>query len=90
MKKNENTKAQSCGFSLVIQPSISAQASVFSYPGSTGTNPAPHWALELHNCLIGTRLYLQGLLITEVLLEQLLLQSLIPCSCVNCLRLSLL
>ena len=89
-KKSENTKIQSCRFSLVIQQSISAHASLFSYPGRMGTNPAPHQALELCNCLTEPRLYLQGLLTTEAPLVQWLLQSLIPCSCVNCLRLSLL
>lgn len=46
--------------------------------GKHGTNPVPRQALELHNRLIETRLYLQGLLTTEAPLLQWLLQSLIP------------
>lgn len=89
-KKSENTKVKSCRFSLVLQKSVSAHASPFPNPGSTGTNPKPCQTLELCNCLIETRLYLQGLFSTEVPLVPWLLQSLIPCSCVHCLRLSLL
>lgn len=57
-------KIQSCRSSLVIEQSISADVSLFSYPGSMGANPTPHQALELHNCLTERRLYLQGLLTT--------------------------
>lgn len=57
----------------MIQQSISAHASLFSYSGSRDTNPAPHQALELHNRLIKTWLYIQGLLTTEAPLVQWLL-----------------
>ena len=60
-KKSENTKIQSCRFSLVIQQRISAHASLFSYPGSTATNPVPHQALELCNCLFETKTVSSGL-----------------------------
>lgn len=77
-KKNENTEVQSCRFSVVLQKNISAHASLFPYPGSTGTNPKPCQTLELCNCLIETRLYLQGLFSTEVPLVPWLRQALIP------------